>query len=513
MTVIAVGGWHHETNTFAPTPATYEAFTREGGRPALCRGETMLAALDGFNLPAAGFIEMARAVGHEVRPLLWCEATPSAAVTRDAYERISAMLIEDLERQMADRRPPQALYLDLHGAMVAEHLDDGEGEFLGRVRRVVGDAMPVVASLDLHANVTAAMVARADVLVAYRTYPHVDRRQTGERAARVMDSLLTGGRNPDKAFRQIPFLIPLTWQCTMVEPMASVYGALTEIEGGDVLSASVLAGFPLTDIPDCGPSVVAYGDGAEAVEGAAGRLAEAILEREAAFDGKFYMPDEAVEYAMSRAAEAKGPIILADTQDNPGAGGNADTVGILEALVRHRAEGAVVGVMCDAEVAAAAHAAGEGAEITAALGAKSGLPGHKPLTGTYRVERLGDGRFTASGPMYRGFRMRLGPMALLNLDGVRVAVASAKQQAADKEMFRHLGVEPAEQRILVLKSSVHFRNDFTDIAREILIVEAPGPSIADPQKLPFKRLRPGLRVKPKGKPLADEGRGPRPLGP
>ena len=503
MTVIAVGGWHHETNTFAPTPATYEAFTRDGGRPALSRGEAMLAALEGFNLSAAGFIDTARAQGHEVRPLLWCEATPSAAVTRDAYERISAMLIEDLERLMADGQPPQALYLDLHGAMVAEHLDDGEGEFLSRVRRVVGDAMPLVASLDLHANVTAAMVDRADVLVAYRTYPHVDRRETGERAARVMDSLLTGVGKPAKAFRQIPFLIPLTWQCTMVEPMASVYGTLAAIEGGDVLSASVLAGFPLTDIPDCGPSVVAYGHNAEAAEAAAGRLAEAILEREAAFDGKFYSPDEAVEYAKSRAAEATGPIIFADTQDNPGAGGNADTVGILEALVRHRAAGAVVGVMCDAEVAAAAHAAGEGAEITASLGAKSGQPGHTPLTATYRVERLGDGRFTAKGPMYRGFKMRLGPMALLNLDGVRIVVASAKQQAADQEMFRHLGIEPAEAKILALKSSVHFRNDFTDVAHEILVVEAPGPSIADPQKLPFKRLRPGLRIKPLGKPFGE----------
>ena len=181
MTVIAVGGWHHETNTFAPTPATYEAFTRDGGRPALSRGESMLEALEGFNLSAAGFIDTAYAQGHEVRPLLWCEATPSAAVTRDAYERISAMFIEDLERLMTEDQPPQALYLDLHGAMVAEHLDDGEGEFLSRVRRVVGDAMPLVASLDLHANVTAAMVERADVLVAYRTYPHVDRRETGER--------------------------------------------------------------------------------------------------------------------------------------------------------------------------------------------------------------------------------------------------------------------------------------------------------------------------------------------
>jgi microcystin degradation protein MlrC len=190
--------------------------------------------------------------------------------------------------------------------------------------------------------------------------------------------------------------------------------------------------------------------------------------------------------------------VLADTQDNPGAGANSDTVGLLAALVRNGATGAALATLYDPEVAAIAHRAGEGATINIGLGAKSGLPGHQPYHAAYRVERLGDGNFTATGPFYRGSRVRLGPMALLSLDGVRIVVASRKQQAADQAVFRHLGIEPAEQKILALKSSVHFRADFQPIAEQILIVAAPGPNLADHRQLAYRRLRPGLRIMPLG---------------
>jgi microcystin degradation protein MlrC len=173
-------------------------------------------------------------------------------------------------------------------------------------------------------------------------------------------------------------------------------------------------------------------------------------------------------------------------------------VGLLAALVRNRAGGATLATLYDPEVAAIAHHAGEGATIDVGLGAKSGLPGHQPYQANYRVERLGDGNFTATGPFYRGSRVRLGPMALLSLDGVRIVVASRKQQAADQSVFRHLGIEPAEQKILALKSSVHFRADFQPIAEQILIVAAPGPNPADHRQLAYRRLRPGLRIMPLG---------------
>ena len=194
---------------------------------------------------------------------------------------------------------------------------------------------------------------------------------------------------------------------------------------------------------------------------------------------QLFEPDAAVLRAMQR-GEPGAPVVLADTQDNPGAGGNGDTTGLLAALLARRAPGAVLGLLIDPASAAQAHVVGVGRRAIFALGETSGVPGHTPLGGEFAVRALGDGRFTCTGPMFQGFRMELGPMALLEKDGVRVVLASSKCQAADQEMFRHLGIEPRRERILALKSSVHFRADFEPIAREVLVVVAPGPAKADP---------------------------------
>jgi len=192
------------------------------------------------------------------------------------------------------------------------------------------------------------------------------------------------------------------------------------------------------------------------------------------------------------------PTILVDTQDNPGAGGNADTMELIAALVTSGVSHVLAGVICDPRAAAQARAVGEGATVELALGAVTDPAHHRPLHARYTVEALGDGRFTGTGPFYRGARFDLGPMALLRTGSVRIAIASRKQQAADRAMFRHLRIEPADQAVLALKSSVHFRADFGGIAGRILVVEAPGPSVADPAKLPFRHLRPGVRLRPSG---------------
>jgi microcystin degradation protein MlrC len=189
--------------------------------------------------------------------------------------------------------------------------------------------------------------------------------------------------------------------------------------------------------------------------------------------------------------------VLADTQDNPGAGGNADTTSLLKALVAGRAARVLAGVYCDPQAAARAHDAGVGARIDLELGGRSGPPGETPFAARFDVVALGDGRFVGTGPFYRGGRFDLGPMALLRVDDVHVAVASRKQQAADQAMFRHLGADPADFAVLALKSSVHFRADFGAIASRIVVVEAPGPNVADPARLPFTRLRPGMRTSPR----------------
>jgi microcystin degradation protein MlrC len=193
------------------------------------------------------------------------------------------------------------------------------------------------------------------------------------------------------------------------------------------------------------------------------------------------------------------PVVLADTQDNPGAGGNGDTTGLLAAMLARDPRDAVLGLLIDGASARQAHAVGQGRAAQFFLGEISGVPGHVPLAGEFTVETLGDGRFTCTGPMFRGFRMDLGPMAVLRRGNVRVVLASKKCQAADQEMFRHVGIEPREQRMLALKSSVHFRADFQPIAKEVLVVVAPGPAKADPAAFPWTRLRPGLRLSPRGR--------------
>ncbi len=496
MARIAIGGFQHETNTFAPTKAGYEAFARGGGWPALVSGPGLFDAVAGINLSIAGFTEAARAAGHDLVPTTWAAASPSAEVTNDAFDRIIGLILDGLRAALADG-PLDAVYLCLHGAMVTESHEDGEGETLRRVRAVIGPDIPLVVSLDLHGNITRDCFDAATMMVAYKTYPHIDMADTGRRTAALLDKVLVEGK-PFKSFRQLDFLIPLSWQCTMMEPSGPIYDRLTALETGGVWSVSYLPGFPAADIADCGPTVLAYGSTQADADRAADAVRADVAGHEAAFAGKIHDPDEAVAEALRLSAGANRPVVIADTQDNPGAGGNSDTTGMLRALVAAGAERAAIGLMIDPEAAEAAHAAGVGSSITVRLGGHSGIPGDAPFEGTFVVEALHDGNTTGTGPFYRNARMRLGPSACLRIGGVRIALASRKVQMADQALYRFVGIEPTEQAILVNKSSVHFRADFTPIAHAILVAAAPGPMVADPAKLPWSRLRPGVRLSPMG---------------
>jgi microcystin degradation protein MlrC len=317
--------------------------------------------------------------------------------------------------------------------------------------------------------------------------------ETGGRAALLLARLFRVGRKPFKAFRPIPFLIPGVWQCTLIEPAQALYASLEPRERDPIVSLSFNAGFAPADIRHSAPSVLAYGWDEAAAEGAAETLARDVEAAEPDFRGKVWEPRAAVRHAMG--ASDGRPVVLADTQDNPGAGTDSDTIGMLEALTAERAENAAMGLVADADTARIAHQAGEGAEIRVKLGGKSD---RRPFAGTFKVVKTADGRFTATGPFYGGSRMELGPMARLAIGGVEVVVASKKVQAADQAMFRHVGIEPAEKRVLVLKSSVHFRADFQPIAAEVLVVAAPGANPIDHTTLPYKRLRPGIRLMPMG---------------
>lgn len=496
MARIAIGGFQHETNTFAPSPADYAAFEAGGGWPGVQYGEPLFGAVAGANIPAAGAIEALRAAGHQLVGTAWAAASPSAAVTADAFERIAGEMVMRLKAAL----PVDGVYLDLHGAMVSEQHDDGEGELLRRVREAVGPRVPVAVSLDLHCNFTRAMFERADAFVAYRTYPHVDMADTGARAARLLDQMLRGGTRLAGAWRGFDYLTGIPSQCSFIEPCKGIYAdmALLERKYGAVLSFT--PGFPMADFAGCGMAVFGYGADSKRVDLAVEQMRERVEAAEKDFALELHLPDDAVARARSR-GESGRPVVLADTQDNPGAGGNGDTTGLLASLVRQRAEGAVLGLLIDKDSAAKAHAAGQGATLAFALGGKSNIPGDSPFSGEFTVEKLGDGKFTCTGPMFKGFRMTLGNMAVLRskaAPGVRVVLASRKCQAADQEMFRHVGIEPKKEKILALKSSVHFRADFEPIAKEVLVVKAPGPALADPVEFKWTKLRKGIRMRPLG---------------
>jgi len=493
---IAVGGFQHETNTFAPSKADYAAFVSGGGFPGICFGDGVAEAVAGANLPAAGAFEVFRAAGHRAIGLVWAAASPSAHVRREAYEQIAGEMVARLNEAL----PVDGVYLDLHGAMVAEHFDDGEGELLRRVRHVVGEQVAIVISLDLHANVTRQMFDLADGMVIYRTYPHVDMADTGARAGRLLLEMLRTSIRPDKAYRTFDYLTSIPSQCTLIEPCRSIYALLQELETRYRVALSFAPGFPMADIEACGMSLCGYGADPGRLETAMATLGQRIAEAEKEFVLELFSPEDAVRRAM-QCGQVGRPTVLADTQDNPGAGGNGDTTGLLETMLAMQPRDAVLGMLIDPQAAQRAHALGLHNCADFSIGGVSGVPGIAPVRGRFTVECLGDGHVTGTGPFYRGMRMQLGPMAALRSEaapGVRVVLGTNKCQTADQEMFRHVGIEPKHMRIVAVKSSVHFRADFQPMAREVLVVKAPGPALADPADFAWTRLRKGLRLKPLG---------------
>ncbi len=496
-TNIAIAGFQHETNTFAPHKSGYEDFVKADGWPGLTRGAEVFSTMQGLNIPISGFIQAAESARHKLHPILWASAEPSSYVTEHAFETITGMICSSI----SEIDNLDAVYLDLHGAMVTEHLEDGEGEILSRVRSIIGPDKPLVISLDLHANITERMVNQATAMTIFRTYPHLDMADTGARALEIMQAALNGVKFTG-IMRKIPFLFPLTSQCTDLEPCKSLYQqlpALTHTLTG-IGNVDFAAGFPPADIEECGAAIVAYGENNNEVNKVIDKLYQIIIDAEQQFIDRLYQADEAVIEAIRMKSDK--PVVLADAQDNPGAGGTSDTTGLLHALVENQANAAVLGVIYDPEVASLAHQSGVAARIEVMLGGKSGFIESMPYQGRFIVEFLGDGNFTFTGDMYKNSPAQLGPMALLKIDNdkadVRVIISSERVQCLDLAIFRHLGIEPAAQKILAVKSSVHFRADFDPIASEILVVAVPGANYCELGKLKYNKLRQGVRLGPLG---------------
>lgn len=491
MARIAIGGFHHETNTFATTNATYGDFVAADAWPGLCSGDDIFAKTKGINLAVSGFADKAAQMGHELIGLVWCAAPPSGPVTNDAFETI----MTDMVARIKDAGNIDAVFMDLHGAMVSDNFSDGDGEILKRIRQTVGTDTPIVVALDFHANISPKMCSMVDGLAVYRTYPHVDMLQTGQRCAGIINQIISDGKKRHVVLLSSPFLVPLTWQTTLSEPAKGIYAKLGQFETAGIDAVSLAMGFPPADVYDCGPAVVVSGSDLGAVNNAATEVMKLLVQSENNFSGIIYQPDQALDRTkeLILTKPNAGPVILADTQDNPGGGGDGDTTGLLKAMIKAGIENSVIGVFAEPIAAQMANDAGIGNSFVMYFGARKRFSGDTPLHATFNVLALGSGSFMAQGPFYAGAKIDLGPMALLETDGVKIVVSTKKQQAADRAMFGHLGVDVTKCAVLGLKSSVHFRADFEKIAADILVVEAPGNNTADPRKLDYKNIRPNVR--------------------
>ena len=493
---IAIAGFQHETNTFAPMPTPLDCFLRGGAWPQLTRGAAVIDAFSGLNIPISGFMEAASE--WDLVPILWAGAEPGGYVTSRAFDHIAEMICDGAVASGSI----DGLYLDLHGAMVTEDHEDGEGALLRRLRSVLGPDLPIAVSLDLHSNTTAQMVEASSFMTIYRTYPHIDMAETGARAQQLLARQLSRGEPFAKAFRQLDYLIPIQAQSTLREPGRQIYAMLPDLEVDGVDLVDLALGFPPADIKDCGGSLLAYGSDPGAVEQAAGQLLASLQAAESRFHNPLIPAEEAVRRAVERASTASRPVVLADPQDNPGAGATGDTTGLLKALLDGGARGACLAMLWDPETAEQAHAVGKGGNFETALGGRFPELGCEPLEVPVEVIALSNGRFPFTGPMYGGATAELGPMALLQIDDpgsdVQVIVGSVRTQNADQAFFRHIGVEPERKAILAVKSSVHFLADYEPIAETVIFADAPGANPCQLDLIPYKNLRPGLRLGPGG---------------
>lgn len=488
---VAIGGISHETNTFSSVPTDLTQFQRR----TLLRDEALLRASRGVGNVLGGMVDTATALGWQLAPLLFASATPSGKVRRGTFETLA----NELERRLRDAgrdQPFDGVLLALHGAMVAESIEDADGELLRRVRRAVGAETPVVVVFDFHANITPAIVARADLILGYETYPHVDTYDRGSEAVRLLDRLHQGAFQPVHALRQVPMLVTLPAQWTAEStPM----GELMQLAGRLKQSTSVVnivlaGGFPYSDIHDAGLSVVVTTDANPALaEKLAERLARAAWDRR-----ERLLPDlapiaDAIEIARTGTSRP-GPVVLADVADNPGAGGSGDGTAILEALLAAGIDGAAVAVITDPETVALAEQIGVGNRSRFQLGGKIDRRHGPTLEVEARVRSIGDITFTNRGPMGAGSRTRLGRTAVLEVGvpgkpAIEVIVCEQRVQVLEPGVFQAVGIAPEQRRVLVVKSSVHFRAAFEPLAGAILAVDGPGLCSPNLATFPYRHVR------------------------
>ena len=483
---IASGGVQHETNTFSSSPTKLADFVRDSDcGPELAGGNVIVERYRGTGCIHGGYIDGTSALGVELLPLLCAKAQPAGPVEKTAFDTMLAWFLERLEKVL----PVDGVLLDLHGAMVSDEHEDAEGAFIEAVRKLVGPEMPIVMTLDLHANITAQMAHHADVIIGYDTYPHVDMNERGREAVELLSRMIRGEVSPVQEFRQLPLVTMPPMQCTLREPMKSLIERVHRMEAEpDVLTATVSMGFPFADIHDAGVSILVSVDSdADLACQKADELAGWLWELRDDLQPKLTTIEEVIRFVEEHPDD--GLTLFADGSDNPGGGAPCDGTIALHALIQAGFQGGVVGVICDPETAAQAHTAGVGQTIQVRLGGKTDDRHGSPVNGEAKVKALADGKFVHKGPMLHAVADDLGPTAAIEIGGVEVVVTTQRRQLLDAEMLRIVDVEPTQRRLIVVKSAVHFRADFGPMATHIFDADTRGIHRPDFNAFQYRKLR------------------------
>jgi microcystin degradation protein MlrC len=482
---IAIGGICHETSTFARTRTTVADFADGFG---LFRGNAILERFRGTNICTGGFIDGAARHGFEVVPLVWGFAYPSGLIAAADYAALKGEFLQRLREAQAAPGGISGVLLDLHGAMVVEGIDDGDGDFVAAVRAAVGEGCPIVVTYDLHGNHSAHRVAAATAVVGFDTYPHVDMAERGLEAADLLVKTLRGTIRPVMAFKPIPLFWSAPCQITAHPPMKEVLDVVHSIEmRPGILSVTVATGFPWADVPNMGPSVIVVANGDQSLaDRATGELAEWIWERRE----RWHRPPLAVSDAL-RQGEALGrfPIILADHADNTGGGAPGDSTEILRTFLDRKLRDAAILYIVDPEVAEKAHAAGAGSTIETDVGGKSDPLQGPPVRMRAIVRAVSEGGFTYDGPMYAGLTGNMGRSAWLEQEGVHAVVVAAHEQPLGPAFARTLGLDCRKMKYIAVKSAVHFRASFEPFAGSIFNVDARAIHTHEFAALPYRRRR------------------------
>ena len=468
---IASGGIQHETNTFSTTPTTLTDFIRDSQLgPQLEGGNAIIRRYAGTGSIHGGYIDGAQAAGLELLPLLTAMACPAGVVVQQAFDTILGWFLERLESVL----PVDGVLLDLHGAMVTEDYQDADGAFIDAVRKLVGRDMPIVVTLDLHANITEQMARLADVIIGFDTYPHIDMNERGCEAVELLARIVRSQVSPIQVYRKLPLITMPPMQCTLREPMQSLMKHVHQMEARpEILTATVAMGFPFADIHHTGVSVLVTANGDHELATAnADELASMVWNLREDLQPQLATIEDVIQFVDQHPDD--GLTIFADGSDNPGGGAPCDGTVALQAMIDADVKGGVVGILFDPETAAQAHTAGVGKPIQVRLGGKTDDQHGNPVQGEAHVKTLSDGVFTYRGPMFQGVEDNLGPMAVLVIGGVEVVVSSERRQCLDREMLRIAGIELSNRRLLVVKSAVHFRADFGAVAAHIFDADTPG---------------------------------------